>query len=464
MSEAEELNKRKNDKYVFPSSFNFMSLVKLYFTKYAKKIFVLFVIMIVLGVLLYINLNREKTITLGVFAGNAWNVPTSSSYQIIDDAIAKFEEENKGVKVEYISGILKDEYSEWLSSALVKGEAPDVFFILSDDFSTFSSIGALKDLTSLIKEDGSFQKEKFYSAAYNYGRLQKVQFALPFESVPNMMFVNKTLLKENGIEMPREDWTWDDFYEICKKITKDKDGNRVLDQFGVYNYTWQEAFLTNAVELFDETGTKCQLNSENVSESIKFLQQLSDLNQGYQVTAKDFDMGNVAFQPVLLSDYRTYKPYPWSIKKYSDFDWDCITLPRGPKGENISELQTILMGINARTKESELAWKLLKTFTYDEEIQMEIFKYQVGTSVLRDVTDSKEAMELINAGDRKSSQVNTEMIHNIMETARPQENKRGLDIVKVRLNEGIEKIIQEDKNRDVSLLILQQSINRELND
>lgn len=456
------MDKGKDKKYNYISDF-FLS-IWLYLKRYVKRLFFILLVLIILGILIYINSNQEKTITLGVFVGNAWNVPTSSSYQIIDDAIAKFERENKGVKVEYISGILKDEYSEWLSSALIRGEAPDVFFILSDDFSTFSSVGALKDLTSLIKEDKSFQKEKFYSAAYNYGRLQGVQLALPFESVPNMMFVNKTLLKENGIETPREDWTWDDFYDICKEVTKDRDGNGVLDQFGVYNYTWQEAFLTNSVELFNETGTKCQLNSENVNESIEFLQELSDLNQGYQVTAKDFDMGNVAFQPVLLSDYRTYKPYPWSIKKYSDFDWDCITLPKGPKGENISELQTILMGINARTKESEFAWKLLKTFTYDEEIQMEIFKYQVGTSVLRDVTESKEAMELINADDRENSKVNTEMISNIMETAKSQENKRGLDIVQVRLNEGIEKIIRENENTDVSLLILQQSINRELNE
>ncbi len=279
-----------------------------------------------------------------------------------------------------------------------------------------------------------------------------------------MMFVNKTLLRENGIDTPNVDWTWNDFYDICKKVTKDKDGNGVLDQFGVYNYTWEEAFLTNNVNIFNEKKTKCQLNNENVEQSVRFLRKLWDLNQGYQVTAKDFDMGNVAFQPVLLSDYRTYKPYPWSIKKYSNFDWDCITFPKGLYGENVSELQTVLMGINARTKEPELAWKLLKTFTYDEEIQLEIFKYQVGASSLRKVTNSKEATELMNAGDRESSKVNTKMISDIMETAKAEENKRGLDIVQARLNDGIEKIIQENEKESVSLLILQQNINRQLND
>lgn len=434
--------------------------------RYSKILFIVFLLLIISSALFYIFMVRERTITLGVFVGNAWDVPTSSSYQLVDDAISKFESENPRVKVEYISGISRDEYSEWLSSALIRGDAPDVFFILLDDFSSFSSVGALKDLGSLIEEDEEFSEKEFYEAAYDYGNLDGAQFALPFESVPNMMFVNKTLLRENKIETPSEDWTWEEFYDICKKVTKDTDGNGELDQFGVYNYTWEEAFLTNNVEFLYEnkTGVKCQLNADNVVQSIEFLKELSDLNQGYQVTARDFDMGNVAFQPVLLSDYRTYKPYPWSIKKYSDFDWDCITMPRGPEGENVSNLQTILMGINARTKETKLAWELLKTFTYDEEIQMEIFKYQVGTSPLRNVTQSKEAMELINADDRESSKINTELIGTIMETAKAQENKKGLDIVKTRLNEGVDEMIQEEENIGISLLILQRELNRELSE
>lgn len=435
--------------------------------KVKKKIYLFIFLGIGIAVIfmsvIYYDTHRQKTITLGVFVGNGWNVPNSSSYQLIEDAIDKFERENKGIKVEYESGILSSEYSEWLSSALVRGDAPDVFFILSDDFTTFSSIGALMDLSHLIKSDKKFKEEKFYNAAYDFGKMQGTQYALPFECVPNMMFVNKTLLKENGISVPEENWTWDDFYSICKKVTKDIDGNGLLDQFGVYNYTWQEAFLTNNIQLFNEFGTKCQLHSKEVLQAVSFLQKLSDLNNGYQVTASDFDMGNVAFKPVLLSDYRAYKPYPWSIKKYSNFDWDCITLPKGPSGENISELQTVLMGINARTRKKDLSWKLLKTFTYDEEIQMEIFKYQAGASVMKDVTNSEEAMKLLNADMRDNSQINVKMISNIMENAKTQINYKKMDIVNAKLNDGIREIIQENKNKDTSLIILQRSINNELN-
>ena len=54
----------------------------------------------------------EKVITFGMFAGSYWDVPYGDCYSIIDKAIERFEEENPNVKVKYVSGILKDDYSE----------------------------------------------------------------------------------------------------------------------------------------------------------------------------------------------------------------------------------------------------------------------------------------------------------------------------------------------------------------
>ena len=40
------------------------------------------------------------------------------------------------------------------------------------------------------------------------------------------------------------------------------------------------------------------------------------------VTSAMFDEGQVAFEPMDYSDYRTYMPYPWRVKKFSGFDWE----------------------------------------------------------------------------------------------------------------------------------------------
>lgn len=45
---------------------------------------------------------RNQTVTLkfGMFAGSYWDVPNGDCYQIIDDAIERFEKKYPGVKVE----------------------------------------------------------------------------------------------------------------------------------------------------------------------------------------------------------------------------------------------------------------------------------------------------------------------------------------------------------------------------
>ena len=92
-----------------------------------------------------------------------------------------------------------------------------------------------------------------------------------------MMFVNKTLLKNEGINEIPEDWTWEDFYDICSRVTKDTDGNGIEDQFGVCGYTWQHAFITNGVNAFDANGTNCNLLSENAIEAVDFIKKINRL-------------------------------------------------------------------------------------------------------------------------------------------------------------------------------------------
>lgn len=61
-------------------------------------------------------------------------MPNGESYQVIDQAIKKFEKKYPNVHFEYKSGIIKDDYSSWLANEITKGTTPDVFMVLPDDF------------------------------------------------------------------------------------------------------------------------------------------------------------------------------------------------------------------------------------------------------------------------------------------------------------------------------------------
>lgn len=357
------------------------------------------------------NIRRPQVLEFGMFGDSYWEVANADGYVIIDKAIKKFEKLHPEIKIHYYSGIPKDDYEEWLARKILKGDAPDVFMILSENFSHMVSLGLLENLDKEIQEDKSVEIRDYYETSLEAGKIDDRQYALPYETVPTLMFVNKTLLEKEGIPVPDADWSWDDLYRICKKVTKDLDGDGRLDQFGTYNYGWLEALYSNDGKIFDPQGKKCYLTSERTEESVRFIQRINELYQGEKVTRETFDAGNVAFMPLSFAEYRKYKTYPYKIKKYSDFQWDCITLPAGSMGDNISRVDSLLIGISSESRQKDMAWEFLKMLTNDREIQMELFRYSQGASVLKEVTNSKEAEEILKKDTEKSDKI---IDHNLL--------------------------------------------------
>ncbi|MDV3427744.1 MAG: extracellular solute-binding protein [Bacillota bacterium] len=422
---------------------------------------VIIIVISIAAFMKFLSLKKSRVLTIGIYSGS-WNVPSENTYKVINDAISKFEKNHPGVKIKYSSGILKEDFSEWISGQVLLGREPDVFMILPEDFNVFSSTGVLKNLDGLIKKDKDFNSSKYYKAAYEFGKYQGKQFALPYESVPTLMFVNKTLLEKEHISIPDNSWTWDDFYRICKEVTKDTDKDGIIDQFGFYDYTWENAVCSNGIKLFNDTGTESYFGDEKVEEAVSFVKKLNSLNEGYQVTSKVFDMGKVAFRPLSFSEYRTYLPYPWRIKKYSNFEWDCIKLPSGPNGNNVSQLSTLLMGISSRTKHEQLSWEFLKQLTYDEETQKNMFEYSQGVSVIKSVIESKKTIEEINKNMPSESSLNIKILDNIMESAAVTPKFKKYESVMIKADSEINKIINGEENLDTTLLILQREINNML--
>ena len=96
-----------------------------------------------------------------MFSDSYWEVQNGYSYRILEDAIRIFEKQNPGIQVDYVSGVLKADYTEWLSEQILSEEAPDLFFVLAEDFNDLAEIGALKDITSLIEKDKTFNSDDF---------------------------------------------------------------------------------------------------------------------------------------------------------------------------------------------------------------------------------------------------------------------------------------------------------------
>lgn len=402
---------------------------------------------------------QTEVLEFGMFTGSNWNVANANSFVIIDEAIERFEVEHPGVKVHYYSGIPKDEYSEWLSRKILSGDEPDVFMVLGSDFDQFSSIGIMKNLQELIEQDKNFDTKKYFSSALSTGRYGDVQYALPYETVPTLMFVNQTLLSKEGIATPESDWTWEDMYDICSRVTKDLDGDGVLDQFGICNYDWLDAVYSNGGEIFQVNGRECYLADSSVVDAVKYVRQLNELNRGQKVVSDDFNSGDVAFMPLTFAEYRTYKTYPYKIKRYANFKWDCITMPAGEGGGNVSQVDTLLMGISANTRKEELAWEFLKLLTYDEEIQTQIFAYSQGASVLQAVTESEEMERIVQSQmEEDETVISGRLLGQVIEEGYTAPQFKKYEQALALSDSEVGEILENDKTIESSMKILQRTI------
>ena len=419
------------------------------------------VLLLLLGCLLFLLFRDQRTLKIGIFYGSNWEVPGTMHYDILDHAIKKYEKEYPGISVEYEEGIPSEEYSEWLSGRILEGEEPDVFIILDEDFRTLAETGVLEPLDYLMQmdtEDKETEGSGFYGSALQAGIYKDRQYALPFECNPTLMFVNKTLLKQEGIEMPDDDWTWDDFYEICRRTVKDTDGDGQIDQFGYYGYTWEHAVYSNGIAPFNADGTDSSLDDGRFAEAMRFVRRLNDTCQNFQVSANDFDLGRVVFLPLTFSDYRTYMPYPWRIKKYSDFEWICIPMPAGPSGDNTSSMETLLMGMSARTTKKRESWEFLKMLTMDEEIQELIYKDASGASALKNVTTSPEMMEFLNKDTPGESDIDLSLLDDTIEKAVPSQAFRAWQEAEERMDHVLTELMVSDEDISTVLLNLTREI------
>lgn len=411
---------------------------------------------------------QTQVLEFGMFTGSNWGVENADAFVIIDRAIQRFEKSHPGIEVRYTSGIEKKDYSEWCAKRILEGKMPDVFMVLDTDFNQYCSLGILQELNTFMESDPEFQSEEIFQTAMDIGKgMEEIQYALPYEVVPTMLFVNKTLLRQEGIEMPQQDWTWDDFLEICRKVTKDTDGDGRIDQFGTYNYSWQDAMYTSGGSAFDNEKQNVDFSNQYVIESVKFMKELLALNQGENVTQEDFDAGKVAFMPLTFAEYRTYKTYPYKIKKYSNFQWDCTTFPGRTHGENISKVDALLIGINHDSTEKELAWEFLKELVCGYESQLDIFRYSQGVSVLESVARSEKAASIIQEDmDKEEQVISGELLCDVIEhgTITPKYYQYETYEQMISLaNTEITEIFEKNKNIESSMKIFQREIRKYLN-
>ena len=158
---------------------------------------------------------------------SGWSLDTTPEFQALADA---FHEENPDITVE-VKGYDAAEYNTLLTADLAAGAGPDIITQKEVKFvPTFVEGGQLLDVSDVELPDG-------ISGASSY-EIDGTAYAVPYRNDSWVLYYNKALFDEAGVEYPDGSWTWDDYADAAAELNSGLAGAGSAAK-AAYLHNWQ---------------------------------------------------------------------------------------------------------------------------------------------------------------------------------------------------------------------------------
>src|SRR3546814_408501 len=147
--------------------------------------------------------------------------------KVIDGMAADFEKANPDIHIKPVyAGSYQDTIAKTLT-ALKGGDAPQVAVILSTDMFTLIDEDAIVPFDSLAKTaDDKAWLKGFYPGFMENSQTGGKTWGVPFQRSTVVMFWNKELFKDAGLDPEKPPQTWAELVDYGKKLTRrDAAGN-----------------------------------------------------------------------------------------------------------------------------------------------------------------------------------------------------------------------------------------------
>ncbi|SEU05865.1 ABC transporter substrate-binding protein [Nonomuraea wenchangensis] len=155
------------------------------------------------------------------FLSLAWQKESvAANKQIVDE----WNKANPNIQVTYVQGSW-DNVNDQLVTQFAGGTAPDVIHNDSPALSGFASDGYLLDLKDKLPAElkSDIPQSAWDTVTFDDGKGGQGVYGVPFLQESQVIIANKKLLDAAKVRVPTaaEPWTWDEFSEAAKKMTKD---------------------------------------------------------------------------------------------------------------------------------------------------------------------------------------------------------------------------------------------------
>ena len=290
----------------------------------------------------------KDTVSIYVYG----NDQEQAMYQELFD---KFEEENNCTVDAQFS--IKDDYGTTITGMMTAKNLPDVFYMGPENVKSYVENGYVLDMKPILESEGLDTSDILASTlgAYEY---EDGQYGLPHDSSVFAYAYNKDLFDEAGLDYPDPDhpYTYDEFVEVCKALTKDTDGDGEVDQWGCAfwpNLMIQPWLYSNGTSFLTD-----DYKTVNVTDPafIEAMDKMVALTTEYGVTPTvEQEAGTGVYQRWIDGTIGFYACGTWDIAAFMDpevvnFNWDLCAYPTLSTGETYAWCGTVGYCVSANTK------------------------------------------------------------------------------------------------------------------
>ncbi|MBK8690418.1 MAG: ABC transporter substrate-binding protein [Betaproteobacteria bacterium] len=290
--------------------------------------------------------------------------------KLVDGLAADFEKENPGIKLKPIyTGTYQDSITKALT-AVKSGEPPVTSILLSTDMYTLIDEDAIVPFDDLVKtpEDQAWLKS-FYPAFMENSQTGGKTWGIPFQRSTIVLYYNKELFKEAGLDPNRPPQNWKEQVEVAQKLTK-RDASGKVTQWGLQipssgfpYWLFQALAIQAGTNLMNATGTQTYYDRPEVIEGLTYWVDLVKKHKVHPEgivewgsTPKDFFEKKVAMVWTTTGNLT-------NVRTNAKFDFGVAMLPAGKQRGSPTGGGNFYVYKKATPAQREAAFRFIKWIT-----------------------------------------------------------------------------------------------------
>ncbi|MGI6609807.1 MAG: extracellular solute-binding protein [Limnochordia bacterium] len=303
------------------------------------------------GILLLLVLALPSAAKVSIVYMGRGNVVEKEVY---DELLLSFMKAHPDIKVDmqWVAGNAPVIYERLLVTTAA-GTAPDAFWMHTWSMGDLLSTHMLYPLDSFLAKEGGLTRDYYAASMDEFSRNGQV-LGLPRESSTLVLYHNVDSFLEGGVDLPHDDWTWDDLLAAARKLTRPSETKPV---YGVSAPTTHDRNISiiwqNGGRFLNEERTEATLSKPESVEAVRWIWQLMHewrVAAPPTVPQPSMAKGQLAMGYGIRSQVRAYND--------AQVNWGATLVPSGRARYN--RIASSAHGVHAQSQHPEAAFQLVK--------------------------------------------------------------------------------------------------------